>query len=410
MIRKRLFEIWQDAIGGLPPDFWILWSGILVNRIGAMAFPFLSFFLASKGFSGSVAALAVSCWGIGGLTATFFGGWSADRLGRKPTLLAGLLLSAMAMLAMPWGNSVLLIDLCAFMAGFAFDFQRPAVSATVADLVPASDRVRAFGLNYWAINIGASLAPLIGGALAAISFVCLFTCDAVSSLCYFMLIFWRLREPAQHLGSGHRPSPFAGFSDRRLLLLFIRSCFLTAQFFQAYSTLPLVMRFHGMNAGDYSRAIIANGLTVVIFSIPLSRILQRWSTARALAFAAVCVGVGFFLTQFAHTVLQYAATVFIWTLGEIGVASTTPALISRISPAGQRGVYQGTYSMSWSLGILAGPAIGGWVLQTFGAHVLWSACGVIGCLVGIAFWTFFDRVPVAEKPAESSQELESRLQ
>jgi predicted MFS family arabinose efflux permease len=402
-LRKKLSTIWVDAVGGLPPDFWILWSGILVNRIGALAFPFLSFFLASKGFSGNVSALAVSCWGIGGLTATFFGGWSADRLGRKPTLLAGLLLSAVAMLAMPWGNSLFLIDLCAFMAGFAFDFQRPAVSATVADLVPVSDRVRAFGLNYWAINIGASLAPLIGGALAAISFVCLFTLDAVSSLCYFLLILWRLREPAQHLGSSQRPSPFAGFSDRRLLLLFILSCFLTAQFFQAYSTLPLVMRFHGMNAGDYSRAIIANGLTVVIFSIPLSRILQRWSTARALAFAAVCVGVGFFLTQFAHTVLQYAGTVFIWTLGEIGVASTTPALISRLSPPGQRGVYQGTYAMSWSLGILVGPALGGLVLQTLGGHVLWSACGIIGCLVGIAFWTFFDRIPFAENEEKGTE-------
>ncbi len=330
-MQKKLSVIWHDAVGGLPSDFWILWSGILVNRIGAMAFPFLSFFLASKGFSENVAAL--------------------------------VLLSAVAMLAMPWGNSVFLIDLCAFLAGFAFDFQRPAVLATVADLVPVSDRVRAFGLNYWAVNIGASLAPLIGGVLAAISFLFLFTFDAVSSLCYFLLIFFRLREPAQHLSTSRRSSPFAGFSDPRMLLLFVLSSFLTAQFFQAYSTLPLVMRLHGLNVGDYSRAIIANGLTVVIFSIPLSRILQRWSAARALALAAACVGIGFFLTQFAHT---------------------------------QRGVYQGTYSMSWSLGILVGPALGGWVLQTVGGHVLWSGCGIVGCLVAIAFWLFFDRIPPGE--------------
>jgi predicted MFS family arabinose efflux permease len=401
-LRKKLSLVWHDAVGGLPPDFWILWSGILVNRVGAMAFPFLSFFLASKGFSDNVAALAVSCWGIGGLTATFFGGWSADRIGRKPTLLAGLALSVLAMLAMPWGDSVLVIDLCAFMAGFAFDFQRPAVSATVADLVPVSDRIRAFGLNYWAINIGASLAPLIGGALAAISFFFLFTFDAVSSLGYFVLIFFRLREPAQHLtNSGLRHSPFAGFSDRRMLLLFVLSSFLTAQFFQAYSTLPLVMRLQGMNAGDFSRAIMVNGVTVVILSIPLSRILQHWPVARALALAALCVGFGFFLTQFAHTVLEYAGTVLIWTLGEIGVASTAPALISRLAPPGQRGVYQGAYSMTWSLGILLGPALGGWILQTAGGPVLWSGCGMVGCLVAIAFWLFFERVSLGEEEAEN---------
>ena len=70
-MRKKFAAICHDAVGGLPSDFWILWSGILVNRIGAMAFPFLSFFLASEGFSENVAALSVSCWGIGGLTATF---------------------------------------------------------------------------------------------------------------------------------------------------------------------------------------------------------------------------------------------------------------------------------------------------------------------------------------------------
>ena len=163
----------------------------------------------------------------------------------------------------------------------------------------------------------------------------------------------------------------------------------------------MVMRLHGMNAADFSRAIMTNGVTVVILSIPLSRILQRWSAARALALAAACVGIGFFLTQFAHTVLQYAGTVFIWTLGEIGVASTAPALISRLSPPAQRGVYQGAYSMSWSLGILLGPALGGWILQTAGGHVLWSGCGIIGCAVAIAFWIFFERVPPGEKEEET---------
>src|SRR5258707_7992666 len=91
-MQKKLSVIWHDAVGGLPSDFWILWSGILVNRIGAMAFPFLSFFLASKGFSENVAALAVFCWGIGGLTASVFVGMGASQIWRTPTMLARLFL------------------------------------------------------------------------------------------------------------------------------------------------------------------------------------------------------------------------------------------------------------------------------------------------------------------------------
>jgi predicted MFS family arabinose efflux permease len=390
-------RLWQRIVGGFPADFWILWVGILVNRIGGLAFPFLSFFLISRGVPQKVAAAAVSCWGIGGLSAAFFGGWSADRIGRKFTLLTGLSFSTLAMLSIPWCQPLFLIYGCAFLAGFAFDLQRPAVSAAVADLVPLSDRVRAYALNYWAVNIGASIAPLIGGVLATISFHFLFSFDAFTSLVYFAIILFWFREPRQHV-PGARRSPLAAFGDRRLLLLFGLACLLTGQFFQAYSTLPLVMSHKGLDAGDFSRALVTNGITVVLLSIPISRWLQRCSPATGLSIAAICTGTGFFLTQFASHTLEYAGSIFVWSLGEIAIASTTPALISRIAPPGQQGIYQGSYSMCWSVGILLGPALGGYVLQTFGEHVLWSGCGILGLLSACGFWFLFGKVQIENLP------------
>jgi MFS family permease len=174
---------------------------------------------------------------------------------------------------------------------------------------------------------------------------------------------------------------------------------LTVQFFQAYSTLPLVMRQRGLDAGDFSRALAANGVTVVLLSIPINRLLQRWSPAVGLSIAAICTGTGFFLTQFARTVPEYIGTIFIWTLGEISIASTTPALISRIAPPGQQGVYQGSYSMCWSIGILLGPALGGLILQTFGDHVLWSGCGGLGLLAAVGFWVLLKKIQPASSQA-----------
>src|ERR1700741_223345 len=387
-------RFWHRVVGGFPADFWILWSGILVNRIGGLAFPFLSLFLISRGVPQNVAAAAVSCWGIGGLSAAFFCGWRAGRIGRKFTLLTGLILSVVTMFTISWFKPLFLIFACAFLAGFAYDFQRPAVSAAVADLVPVSERVRAHALNYWAVNIGASIAPLIGGLLATISFHFLFSFEGTTSLLYFAIILFCFREPRQHV-PGVRRSPFAAFKDRRLLLLFGLACLLTGQFFQAYSTLPLVMSQKGLDAGDFSRALVTNGLTVVLLSIPISRFLQRWSPATGLSIAAICVGTGFFLTQFAHTTVEYAAAIFIWTLGEIAMASTTPALITRIAPPGQQGVYQGSYSMSWSIGILLGPTVGGFVLPTFGEHALWSGCGILGVLAAVGFWFLLREIEVA---------------
>jgi predicted MFS family arabinose efflux permease len=194
-------------------------------------------------------------------------------------------------------------------------------------------------------------------------------------------------------------------------LLFGLACLLTSQFFQAYSTLPLVMSQKGLDAGDFSRALVTNGITVVLLSIPISRFLQRWSPATGLSIAAICTGTGFFLTQFAHSTPEYAATIFIWTLGEIAIASTTPALISRIAPPGQEGVYQASYSMSWSFGILLGPTVGGFVLQTFGEHALWSGCGTLGLLAAVGFWFLLRRVDVDnERISKPEAEQEPALE
>src|SRR5258707_14212195 len=151
----------------------------------------------------------------------------------------------------------------------------------------------------------------------------------------------------------------------------------------------------GLGAGHFSRALATSGVTVVLLSIPISRFLQRWSPAVGLSIAAICTGTGFFLTQFARTVPEYIATIFVWTLGEIAIASTTPALISRIAPPGQQGVYQGSYSMCWSVGILLGPALGGFILQTFGDHALWSGCGGLGLLAAVGFWVLSKKIEPA---------------
>ena len=53
------------------------------------------------------------------------------------------------------------------IVGFFTDLYRPAVGAAIADLVPPEARTRAYGYNYWAINLGAAVAPVIAGLGAA---------------------------------------------------------------------------------------------------------------------------------------------------------------------------------------------------------------------------------------------------
>ena len=50
--------------------------------------------------------------------------------------------------------------------GLLYEMYRPVVAAAIADVVPSDDRPRAYGLIYWAVNLGASVAPLLGASVA----------------------------------------------------------------------------------------------------------------------------------------------------------------------------------------------------------------------------------------------------
>jgi hypothetical protein len=54
----------QSAVGGLPVQFWFLWTGILINRLGAFVFPLLALSLTRhRGFSAS--RFAIALYGVG---------------------------------------------------------------------------------------------------------------------------------------------------------------------------------------------------------------------------------------------------------------------------------------------------------------------------------------------------------
>ncbi|EQD33867.1 Transporter, MFS superfamily, partial [mine drainage metagenome] len=52
-------------------------------------------------------------------------------------------------------------------AGMSWAIQGPAYQALLTDLTPEDRRVRIFGFNYWAVNIGAAIGPLVGALIGS---------------------------------------------------------------------------------------------------------------------------------------------------------------------------------------------------------------------------------------------------
>ena len=73
----------------LPRAFWILFAGIFINRFGTFVWPFLTIYLTRQGYSLTAASFAVSAFAVGSLCGGLTGGWLADHIGRRNTIVLG---------------------------------------------------------------------------------------------------------------------------------------------------------------------------------------------------------------------------------------------------------------------------------------------------------------------------------
>lgn len=375
----------------LPPEFYFLWLGTVINRMGGFAAPFLTLYMTGRlGLPIATGALFVSVLGAGSFIAQLFGGELADRLGRRPVMMLSFFVSPVAMIVVGLVRDPVLLVPALFALGFFMSLYRPAVSAAVIDLVPAERRTRAFGLIYWAINFGAALAPILAGFLANVDFFLIFLGDAVTTALFGVIVLLRVPETqsAEHAIAAQQPMRArAGqaLRDPMLLFFFVLSLLVGMIYSQGEVTLPLDMAAHGLLPSDYGLAIAVNGALIVLVTLQVARMVERWPRYGTMALAALLLGTGFGLTQFANTLGLYALTVVVWTIGEVIGAAVAPVIVSEMSPPALRGLYQGIWGSSWGLAFFIGPALGGFVLQHYGSGVLWSAAFGLGIVMFFAY-------------------------
>ena len=381
---EALRRSFRGTVSGLPTQFWWLWTGTLVNRAGAFVLPFLAIYLTrSLGYSTAFAGLVLGGVGLGAVVASLVAGVLSDRWGRRPVLLWSQVATTVTLTAMAfWTEAAAVVGL-AVLLGFFSNATRPAYSAMMADVVPAVDRVRAFSLHYWGVNLGFATAAIVGGALASTGYRTLFLADAATTLVFAVLIYVKVPEshPGLRVGAeaGHGPtgSLLDVLRDRVFVVYMALTFCFALVFMQHMSTLPVQMVDDGLEPSQYGVVISLNAVLIVLVTVPITRWVERFAPAHVLAVAAVFVGVGFGATAWASTMTAYALTVVVWTIGELIASSIGPAVVADLSPESMRGRYQGAFTFTFSAAALIGPVGGGWVYDHLGQTTLWLGCGAI---------------------------------
>jgi MFS family permease len=383
----RLAAQVRAAAGGLPATFWVLWVGTLVNRLGSFVTPLLAIYLTrERGFTAAQAGLVAALHGAGAVLSGPLGGALADRLGRRAALILSLWLGSVGMLLLGFSETVLGVHLAAFTLGILGEMYRPVVSTTIADVVRPEDRVRAYGLLFWVVNIGFAIALPLAGWASQAGFRLLFLADAATTFVYGGLVWWRVpgsRPPAgpsrsllPSLGpmlAPLRDPVFRGFGLPTFLGAFI--------FFQGMVSLSLDLKSRGFSTAEFGLVMSVNGVLIVLLQPFISTWVSRWRRSAVLAASGLLTGVGFGLHALSVNLPLAALAVGVWTLGEILNGAVSLSVVADLAPPEQRGSYQGAYYMLWGLAGCAAPAVGGWVLEHLGRNALWGGCLLLGLLV-----------------------------
>jgi MFS family permease len=182
-------------------------AGLVNNLNDALAWGLAPLYLAAHGAStaqiGVVAAVYPAVWGAGQLLT----GWLSDHTGRKPLIVAGMLVQAGALALLVAGGGAFVPALgAAILLGIGTALVYPTLIAAVSDAVQPVERAQVVGVyRFWrdfGFVIGALLAGLVADAAGSGSAIAIVAGLTAASGVWVAFTRWAERDrSADHLAT-----------------------------------------------------------------------------------------------------------------------------------------------------------------------------------------------------------------
>ena len=374
-------------------DFWIVIISTLMNQLGNMAFVFLILYLTeSMHFSLTTASTAFASFSVSTFLTSLFGGSLIDKLGASRVMVVSLFLNGLLLLIFPLLINANHIFIVCLVWGLMFGLYRPASQTFISLLSTAGSHRLTFSVYRFAINLGMSLGPAMGGYLASISFKSIFIANGMANILACSILLFGLSKTifAKSTTTAPEksvPSLYWLIHDKTLRVFAIGMIPVAMVFFQHESTLSVFMRqdLH-FPITYYGWLFTLNTLLIVFFEIPLNVLMMEWPYRTNFLLGSLLIVSAFSGLFFVTHFTQVMILAITWTVGEMIFYPTASSYITDISPEKHRGSYMSIFSACSNIGLLMGPWLGAIIMQHFGGRSLWVACAVCGSLSVLIYY------------------------
>lgn len=390
----------------------VLMLTVFVDMVGfTMVLPLLPFYATKCGATATTVGFLISAYAVAQfLTAPYWGRLS-DRWGRRPMIIAGLMMAAVAYVLFGLGDALWILFLSRFVQGAGGGING-VVQAYVTDAVEPDERAKALGWLTAATSAGVMIGPAMGSLATNISqeapgFL-------AAALCVLnVLSAWHWLPEPQREVAAPGAKPVARRSLRSSFWQVLRHpaapvpslIWIYAFGMMAFMAMNAVLALHLKDAFGVTEKTIGfffayvGAISLVMRGLLLGPAVRRFGEVGVTRLGALSLVVGLASIPLAKDMVGLACVVLFVPVGTALLFPATTALVSRRSSRAEMGQILGVQQSFGSIARMVGPLWAGFIFQEVGPRYPFWLASIL--MLGVSLLTLKQRNGQTE-PAPSA--------
>ena len=375
---------------------------IAVNQLGfGGVVPALPLYAKSFGVSASAIGLAIAVYGLARFVVAMPSGQLCDRLGRRPTLAIGGVVSALGNLWCAEAGSFPEFIIARFLAGAGAGLVLTAGQIVLADITRPDRRGRMMAIYHGVFIFAVGIGPFPGGLLADhLGLAAPFRAYAAAGFLVTGVAWFAVGETRRlshpQGGRGWTRGPTLGAQVRLLAaqIGFVLVCLVglvnaVVRTGGLFNIIPILGSVRlGLSVAEIGGGLALGSVIGLAVAYPTGMLVDRFGRKTVIVPATMLAGLSLLMFCFAPSYPWFTAACVLWGVA-ISVGGSAPvAYAADLAPPGMNATAMSTYRMVSDFGYVAGPIVLGLVVDGYGTITALVTAAGLTLLVGLAFRLF----------------------
>jgi MFS family permease len=339
-----------------------------VNMLGyGIIIPILYAYSKKFGLSDFQNGLLFAIFSICQFTSTPIIGRLSDKYGRKPMLLVSIIGTAVSFFMTAWAPSAFFLFFARALDGLTAG-NIPVAFAVISDSTKPEERAKAFGLIGSALNFGFVFGPAIAAFTIGFGQGAPFIIAGLVTTLAAILTAVYLPETNKHMGEVQKGKMFDfPMMWRTLFDPSVGATFLISLvFFLAFSCAIIYgfqpFTLHVLKISQFQNALLFTmfgAVGVISQNFIVDRVSKKFGMKKAFTNSMIFTALSFVIMFFSHALPLFVVASIMLAIANSIVQTLIPTILSREADEKSQGAIMGLNSSYQSLGMIAGPILGG---------------------------------------------------